>query len=613
MKTKIHSLFIALALVALSALNSQLSTAFAQGTAFTYQGQLNSGGSPANGFYDFQFSLSNAPSGGSQVGGTVPALALGVTNGLFTTNLDFGAVFSGNRTWLAISVRSNGTGSYTALTPLQELTPTPYAVFANTASNLSGTLPAGQLSGPFPSQLTGTLPLAQLPAAVVTNNESGVTLDNLTLGGNLTLPATATIYAGGNPFLYSDPNYNFFAGQSAGGLASGVIANTAVGALALYYNVSGFFNTAVGAFALFNNTNGFGNTAEGEGALSGNTSGYNNTGAGFQALLNNTTGSNNAALGYQAGLNITGSSNIDIGNPGLSSDNMVIRIGNGQTATYIAGTIALEGSDTNNGLVYTPNSGLPGINSSQGPFLYGYIGGALGAVFPNTVCLSWDYSGDVWVNNNLSADSLTVRGNFAQITGANANNGAGPIDAYIGGNGSGSDVQIGSMNSSIANVAFYNWGNSTYMHVFCSSITIEGGADLAEPFEVSSPSGEIPQGSVVVIDEENPGRLKVSSQPYDTRVAGVLSGANGINPGIQLQQQGLLEGGKNVALTGRVYVQADASNGAIKPGDLLTTSSAPGRAMKVTDHARASGAILGKAMTALKEGQGMVLVLVTLQ
>jgi hypothetical protein len=292
---------------------------------------------------------------------------------------------------------------------------------------------------------------------------------------------------------------------------------------------------------------------------------------------------------------------------------MVIRIGNGQTATYIAGTIALEGSDTNNGLVYTPNSGLPGINSSQGPFLYGYFGGALGAVFPNTVCLSWDYSGDVWVNNNLSADSLTVRGNFAQITGANANNGAGPIDAYIGGNGSGSDVQIGSMNSSIANVAFYNWGNSTYMHVFCSSITIEGGADLAEPFEVSSPSGEIPQGSVVVIDEENPGRLKVSSQPYDTRVAGVLSGANGINPGIQLQQQGLLEGGKNVALTGRVYVQADASNGAIKPGDLLTTSSAPGRAMKVTDHARASGAILGKAMTALKEGQGMVLVLVTLQ
>jgi hypothetical protein len=60
-------------------------------------------------------------------------------------------------------------------------------------------------------------------------------------------------------------------------------------------------------------------------------------------------------------------------------------------------------------------------------------------------------------------------------------------------------------------------------------------------------------------------------------------------------------------------VQADAANGAIRPGDLLTTSSTPGHAMKVTDHARAQGAILGKAMTSLAEGKGMVLVLVTLQ
>ena len=118
---------------------------------------------------------------------------------------------------------------------------------------------------------------------------------------------------------------------------------------------------------------------------------------------------------------------------------------------------------------------------------------------------------------------------------------------------------------------------------------------------------------MVVIDEENQGHLKVSSQPYDTRVAGVLSGANGINPGIQMHQEGMLEGGRNVALTGRVYVRADASYGAIKPGDLLTTSSTPGHAMKVTDHVRAQGAILGKAMSGLRDGQGMVLVLVTLQ
>jgi UDP-N-acetylmuramyl tripeptide synthase len=151
------------------------------------------------------------------------------------------------------------------------------------------------------------------------------------------------------------------------------------------------------------------------------------------------------------------------------------------------------------------------------------------------------------------------------------------------------------------------------MHLYCSSITIEGGADLAEPFNITSGQNDVPQGAVVVIDEQNPGHLKLSDQSYDSHVAGVVSGANGINPGIQMQQQGLLEGGKNVALTGRVYVQADASNGVIKPGDLLTTSSTPGYAMKVTDHARATGAILGKAMTGLSEGKGMVLVLVTLQ
>ncbi|HEX5220919.1 MAG TPA: hypothetical protein VFZ59_15220 [Verrucomicrobiae bacterium] len=144
-----------------------------------------------------------------------------------------------------------------------------------------------------------------------------------------------------------------------------------------------------------------------------------------------------------------------------------------------------------------------------------------------------------------------------------------------------------------------------------SVLTITGGADIAEPFKMSSP--EIPKGSVVVIDELNPGHLKLSGQAYDKRVAGIVSGANGIRPGISLHQEGAIEGGENVALSGRAYVQADAEYGDIKPGDLLTTSETPGHAMKVVDHGRAQGAILGKAMTGLKEGKGMVLVLVTLQ
>ena len=142
-------------------------------------------------------------------------------------------------------------------------------------------------------------------------------------------------------------------------------------------------------------------------------------------------------------------------------------------------------------------------------------------------------------------------------------------------------------------------------------LTIRGGADLAEPFQMKE--DELEKGSVVVIDDEHPGRLKRSRSAYDTRVAGIISGANGVNPGIALHQEGVMEGGQNVALTGRVYVQADASSGPIKPGDLLTTSDIPGHAMKVTDHAKAQGAVIGKAMSSLNEGTGMVLVLVTLQ
>jgi hypothetical protein len=142
-------------------------------------------------------------------------------------------------------------------------------------------------------------------------------------------------------------------------------------------------------------------------------------------------------------------------------------------------------------------------------------------------------------------------------------------------------------------------------------LSITGGSDVAEPFPLTTQ--EIPKGAVVVIDDEHPGQLKLSTQPYDQRVAGIVSGANGINPDITLSQQGALEGGQNVALSGRVYVLADAANGPIKPGDLLTTSLVPGHGMKVTDHSKAQGAILGKAMSPLPEGRGLVLVLVTLQ
>jgi hypothetical protein len=145
-----------------------------------------------------------------------------------------------------------------------------------------------------------------------------------------------------------------------------------------------------------------------------------------------------------------------------------------------------------------------------------------------------------------------------------------------------------------------------------SVLEITGGTDLAEPFTISEPDNLAP-GTVVIIDPDNPGQLKMSTEAYDTRVAGIVSGAGGINPGVTLRQQSLSLGDQNVALVGRVYCLVDASYGPIQPGDLLTTSDTPGYAMKVKDMSKAQGALIGKAMTSLSEGKGLVLVLVTLQ
>ena len=103
--------------------------AAALGTAFTYQGQLKSGGTPYNGACDFQFKLYDASSAGAQIGATQTASNVSVSSGVFTTPIDFGAgAFDGNARWLDISAHCPaGSGSYTTLAPRQALTPAPYA------------------------------------------------------------------------------------------------------------------------------------------------------------------------------------------------------------------------------------------------------------------------------------------------------------------------------------------------------------------------------------------------------------------------------------------------------------------------------------------------------
>lgn len=149
-------------------------------------------------------------------------------------------------------------------------------------------------------------------------------------------------------------------------------------------------------------------------------------------------------------------------------------------------------------------------------------------------------------------------------------------------------------------------------------LQITGGSDLSEDFDVT---GDAMPGMVVCIDKDNPGKLIASETAYDHKVAGIVSGAGGVRTGLLMGQKRepgqdhlLVDGKIAVALTGRVYCYVDATQAEVSPGDLLTTSDTPGHAMKVLDHARAQGAIIGKAMTSLPRGEkGLVLVLVNMQ
>jgi hypothetical protein len=188
-----------------------VNSAFTQGTAFIYQGRLASGANVANGNYDLTVALFNVASGPGQVGNTLTNSAVAVSNGLFTVELDFNANFPGGippagERWLEISVRTNGPGAFTTLTPRQKITATPYAIYSGGAAT------ANSANSVAAANISGLISLAQLPGAVVTNNASNVTLNGLFVGNgagitNVNLPANSggAISSGGGFALSSSP------------------------------------------------------------------------------------------------------------------------------------------------------------------------------------------------------------------------------------------------------------------------------------------------------------------------------------------------------------------------------------------------------------------------
>ncbi|HVM46426.1 MAG TPA: hypothetical protein VMU04_00290 [Candidatus Acidoferrum sp.] len=217
-----------------------------QGTAFTYQGQLASGGEPASGTYDFRTTIYDSASLPTNViAGPLTNSAIAVSNGLFTITPDFGGgVFTGAPRWLEIAVRTNGAAGFVTLSARQLLTPTPYAITAGGVvtgglsagaygNALSFNNPANRFTGAFSGSGAGLTNLAGaltwqvvsgLAAQAAPNTAYLVT--NTSQAVTVTLPAAPNI---GDRMAVGCSGYGWQLAQNAGQL---VLANNVLGPLA---------------------------------------------------------------------------------------------------------------------------------------------------------------------------------------------------------------------------------------------------------------------------------------------------------------------------------------------------------------------------------------------
>jgi hypothetical protein len=172
------------------------------------------------------------------------------------------------------------------------------------------------------------------------------------------------------------------------------------------------------------------------------------------------------------------------------------------------------------------------------------------------------------------------------------------------------DVHVGAKNHP-GDVFVYDRDGNVAVHIDGGKgDVVLGNADCAEDFDVAA-ARTVEPGTVVVLDDE--GAVGACAAAYDGRVAGVVSGAGAHRPALVLDRRPSATPRQPIALMGKVYCKVDARFGAVRTGDLLTTSPTIGHAMKASDRSLAFGAVVGKALRALDEGCGLIPILVMLQ
>ncbi len=629
-------------------------------TAFTYQGLLDDGGSPADALYDFQFKLFDALSGGSQEGGDVLLGNVDVDGGHFTVQLDFGAgVFDGQERWLEIGIRPGeleDPNAYTLLDPRQKITPAPYALHAKSAEPDDDWMVSGDDISAIPSGNVGigTASPEHLLHVVGNSNPS-----HTIFGHNInSVGTTAGVYGMTNS--PSGVGVKGYAATSANGQSIGVHGSSnssgGRGVMGLAGGGAGGAGFTVGVYGQTTSTGGAG------------TYGYASNNYGNSKAIMGTCVSTSGWAGYFEGRGyFSKNAGFGIVSPSYPvhaySPGSFAIYGQGETGVY-GTSIRTDGrgvvgyTSSNTGLNY----GVYGhSNGDEGIGVFGFTNHSTGLTKAiNGKCMSPNgYAGyfegqgtAIYAEGQtgvygISTDSIG-RGLFgfgASLTGVNygvyglsaSNTGAGvygynanttgttrgvygQVDSDTGsgvyGYATGSDAFGGAFYASgINGIGIRATGGANgYAAVFNGTTKTEvleiTGADLAEKFPVSE---EVKPGMVVAIDPDSPGKLCLARGAYNRCVAGVVSGANDLSVGVVLGNLPGNEKAPPIALSGRVWVYCDAGTEPIEPGDLLTTSNSPGHAMKVTDREKAYGTVIGKAMTRLSQRRGLVLVLVNLQ
>lgn len=486
---------IAATLIMLCCLIFSVTSAKAQTTSFTYQGRLTDGGNAANGTYDLQFALFDG--GGVAIGATLTRPGTSVSGGIFTVQLDFGvSAFPGADRFLEISVRPSGGGSFTILSPRQQISSTPYAIrtlSATTADGLSsacvGCVQDSQINAVTGSKVTGTIPAASVPdlsASYIKNTNSQQGSSNFNISGNGTAGGTlngnvvnaTTQYNLGGQRLLSGNSGNLFAGALAGPVNTSGTNNVFVGPSAGRSNTMGSSNSFFGFNAGFSNVGD--NAGNGNGnSFFGSRAGNNNTGSlnsffGAGAGLLNATGSSNSFFGANAGSSNSGSGNnffgVNAGNNNVGGDNNFFG--------YQAGLYHTNGS-------YNSYFGsYAGQGDSNGSFTsFNSIFGAL-AGESITTGMQNSFFGDLAGHNITTGDNNSFFGYSAGLT-----NSTGYANTFVG-------VYTGSGNTQVSNSTAIGY-NATVNCDHCMVLGDANDSSLRVGIGTSSPGNS---GSKLAVD-----------------------------------------------------------------------------------------------------------------